>query len=401
MRDLTISIEGSWWDTLLYKGKLHALTPEGDWAVFDWDALTSDLEETIEAAARPALQFSFRASNAISNGALTKDAVARSFEQLTVFDFNLSSKKMAKYLLAKSDVSGAFPSTSMNMHYDRMIMSSQNGVHIEYVNSDHIGVHTLKKISSVATRQIAAAYGRIACASGDAGLRQLDLNLEQGFKPSESDGHELNSQRCDACDWMYQNISALSYSGGSYLAKFKKTGDFFKPTKTDDTFSDGDGNGAEIERIEFEGNIDLNDGINDESSEQDHTLSWGSHDKIYKVSGNRISAYRFAASGKRRLLGERQLPGDAREIVSVRSALFGVIVEFDEAVVVIKGDGTLVDFEGEPVNLSTFSRSRRYENQLHLITDDSIQVKSININFEDEDFLKKSFGSKAPNEWFG
>ncbi|SOH92162.1 hypothetical protein SAMN06273572_1012 [Monaibacterium marinum] len=399
MRDLNITIEGSWWDTLLYKGKLHALTPEGDWAVFDWDALTSDLEEAIEAAARPALQFSFRASNAISNGTLTRDTVTRAFEQLTVFDFDLSSKKMAKYLLAKSDVSGAFPNTSMNMHYDRMIMSSHNGVHIEYVNSDHIGVHILKKISSVATRQIAAAYGRIACASGDAGLRQLDLNLEHGFKPSESDGLELNSQPCDACDWMYQNISALSYSGGSYLAKFIKTGEFFRPTKTDDTFSDGDG--AEIERIKFEENIDLNDGIDDESSEQDHALSWGSHDKIYKVSGSRISAYRFAASGERRLLGHRQLPADASEIVSVRSALFGVIVEFDEAVVVIKGDGTLVDFKGEPVNISTFSRSRRYENQLHLIADDSIQVKSINNKFENEYFLKKAFGSKAPHEWFG
>lgn len=399
MRNLNISIEGSWWDTLLYKGKLHALTPEGDWAVFDWDALTSDLEEKIEAAARPALQFSFRASNAIKNGSLTKDTVEKSFEQLTVFDFSLSSKEMAKYLLAKSDVAGAFPNTSMNMHYDRMIMSSLNGVHIEYVNPDRIGVHTLKKISSVATRQIAAAYGRIACASGDAGLRQLDLKLEQGFQPSESDGDELNSKPCDACDWMYQNISALSYSGGSYLAKFKKTGDFFRPVKKFDAFSDSDG--AEIERIEFEENIDLTKGIDDGTSEQNHTLSWGAHDKIYKVSGNKISAYRFAGKEERRLLGNSELPADASEIVSVRSALFGVIVEFDEAVVVIKGDGTLVVFDGEPVNLSSFSRSRRYENQLHLIMDDSIQVKSINNNFEDEDFYKKSFGSNAPNEWFG
>lgn len=152
---------------------------------------------------------------------------------------------------------------------------------------------------------------------------------------------------------MYQNISAVSYSGGSDLAKFKKTGELFKPSKTDDIFNDGDD--AEIERIELENNIDLNDGINDESSEQDNTISWGSHDKIYKVTGNKLSAYRFAASGKRRLLGDELLPSDASEIVSVRSALFGVIVEFDEVVIVIKGDGTVVDFKGEPVNISTFA----------------------------------------------
>ena len=398
MRDLNISIEGSWWDTLLYKGKLHALTPDGDWAVFDWDALTSDLEKTVEATARPALQFAFRASNAISNNTLSKDIVARSFEKVSTFDFDLSSRSMAKYLLAKSDVAGAFPTTSMNMHYDRMIISSQSGVHIEYVNSDHVGTHSLKKISSVATRQISAAYGRIACASGDAGLRQLDLNLEQGFKPSESDGQELDSKRCDACDWMYQNISAMSYSGGSYLAKFQKTGQFFKPKNISESFSDGDD--TEIERIEFEESMELYAGAEGVGADSGSSLSWGAHDKIYRIVGNEISSYRFAQSGKRPLLGKRSLPGDVSEIVSVRSALFGAIIEFDESVVVIKGDGTLVEFPGEPVNISSFARSRRYENQLHIIDDDRIQVKSINGRFEDEDFYKKSFGSRAPKGWF-
>jgi|GEM_PF-5461634 len=399
MRDLNISIEGSWWDTLLYKGKLHCLTPEGDWAVYDWDALTSDLEASIEAAARPALHFSFRASNAIKSGALSRQGVEKSFENITTQDFNISSKKIAEYLLVKSDVSAAFPSTSMNMHYDRMIMSSQNGVHVEYVNSDQLGKHSLKKISSIATRQIAAAFGKIACASGDAGLRQLDLHLEQGFKPTESEGHELNSASCDACDWMYQNISATSYRGGSYLANFRKTGKNFEPAKTE--MASNEGEGAEIERIEFSGNSDLNEGIKDASSELGQTISWGSHDKIYRVSGKKLEAFRFLASEKRPLLGDIELPGCASEIVSVRSALFGVVIEFDEAVIVIKGDGSRVDFDGEPVNISTFSRSRRYENQLHLIMEDRVQVKSLNLSFDAEGFYSKMFGSRSPANWFG
>lgn len=399
MRDLNISLEGSWWDTLLYKGKLHALTPEGAWAVYNWDALISDLETAVEEAARPSLRFSFRASNAIKNGALSRQVVTKSFEDIATLDFVVSPKQLAKYLLVKSDISDAFPSTSMNMHYDRMIMSSQNGVHVEYVNSEHPSEHSLKRISSIATRQIAAAYGKIACAAGDAGLRQLDLHLEQGFKPAESEGYELSSASCDACDWMYQNISATSYRGGSYLANFKRTGEKFELEKAENAFNDVEG--AEIEKIEFSGSTVLTDGIEDDHSESVHTLSWGSHDKIYKVSGKTLSAFRFLSSGKRPLLGDIELPGCTNEIVSVRSALFGVIIEFDEAVVVVKGDGSLVQFDGEPVNIATFSRSRSYENQLHLIMDDRVQVKSLNLAFEAEDFYEKQFGSKAPVDWFG
>jgi hypothetical protein len=399
MRDLNISIEGSWWDTLLYKGNLHALTPEGDWAVYDWDALTSDLEAAVEEAARPSLRFAFRASNAIENGALSRQVVTESFRNMTTQDFSISSKQLAKYLLVESDVSDAFPSTSMNMHYDRMIMSSQNGVHVEYVNSDQPGKHSLKKICSIATRQIAAKYGKIACASGDAGLRQLDLHLEQGFKPAESEGFELNSASCDACDWMYQNISATSYRGGSYLANFKRTGEKFQPKKKENATNDEEG--TEIEKFEFSGSTVLTDGIEDDNPKLDHAISWGSNDKIYKVSGKTLRAFRFLASGKRPQLGDIELPGCTSEIVSVRSALLGVIVEFDEAVVVVKGDGSLSEFDGEPVNIATFPNSRSYENQLHLIMEDRVQVKSLNQNFESEGFWDKKFGTTAPKSWFG
>lgn len=399
MRDLSISIEGSWWDTLLYKGKLHGFTPEGDWAIYDWDAITSDLEASVEAAARPALHFSFRASNAIKSGALSREAVAESFERVPNQEYSISAKQLGSYLITKSDASAAFPSTSMNMHYDRMIVSSQNGVHVEYVTSEAPGNHSLKKLSSVATRQIAPAYGKVACASGDAGLRQLDLHLEEGFKPKESDGEELNEESCDACDWMYQNISALSYNGSSFLARFKRTGKSFHPSVEAATADEADGN--EVEELEFEGNSDLSAGIVDEETDTARTISWGSHDKIYRVSGNKLKAFRFLASGQRPMLGDVLLPGDAREIVSVRSALFGVVIEFDEAVVVIKGDGTRIDLDGEPVNISSFARSRRYENQLHLITEERIHVMSFNLGFDEEGFYEKKFGSKAPSDWFG
>lgn len=398
MRDLNVTIEGSWWDTLLYKGKLHALTAEGDWQVFDWDAITSRIEDSLEKVMRPAFHFSFRASNAINKGNLHRDAVAHSFNEFKDIEFIVSAKELAKHTLSKTDASISFPSTSMGMHYDRMIISSLNGVYVDYVNPREITPGSLKKMSSIATRQVSAAYGKVACASGDAGLRQLDLQLEQGFRPSESDGAELSSESCDACDWMYQNISCTSYRGSSFLAKFKRTSKYFVPAEVDQQPHDGDP--ASIEKIEFCGSESLIDPTNNNDKGLP-SVSWGSHDKIYKVEGRNLESFRFTGSGDRRSLGKVQLPGCSDEIVSVRSALFGVVIEFDESVVVVKGDGSIVNFEGEPVNISTFSRSKSYENQLHMVMDDHVKVVSINSAFEDEGFYVKKFGSKAPSEWFG
>lgn len=398
MRDLSLTIEGSWWDTLLYKGKLHALTPEGDWEIFDWDAVVSELEEATNENARAALKYAFRASNAISNGVLNRDAVIESFLHAPTENIEISAKKLRKHLIYKGDASSSFPSTSMRMHYDRMIISSLSGVYVEYIDPRNISIQSLKKMSSIATRQVSAAYGRVACASGDAGLRQLDLHLERGFQPRESEGLELNTESCDACDWMYQNVSAMSYRGKSFIANFKRTDKYFEPADSERSRDENEDAGIEI--IEFMGTESLTENLA-ESEAHGKTITWGSHDKIYRISGNSLESFRFTSSGKRPDLGKVELPGHADEVVSVTAALFGVTIEFDASLLVVKSDGSCVVFEGEPINISTFSRSKSYENQLHLIMDDQLRVVSLNSSVESEDFYTKKFGARVPKGWFG
>ncbi|QQA43725.1 hypothetical protein [Pelagovum pacificum] len=398
MRDLKIAVEGRWWDTLLYKGKLHALTPEGDWEIFDWDAVIAELAETVEERAGAAIQYAFRSSNAISNGNLNRDDVIEGFSRVPTESFEISSKKLRRHLLLKGSAVSSFPSTSMLMHYDRMVISSLGGVYTEYINPNDVSIGSLKRITSVATRQISAAYGRIACASGEAGLRQLDLQLESGFHPNESDGYQLTQESCDACDWMYQNVSAMSYHGNSIIAKFDRTNEFFQPAGAQQ--SGGEIEEGGVERLEFSGIESLTEGLN-ENRRNGKVIAWGSHDKIYRISGSILESFRFISSGKRYDLGAVELPSSAGEIVSVKAALFGVVVEFDASVVVIRGGGDCLIIEGEPINTSTFPRSKSYENQLHLIFDDQLSVVSLNSPIESEDFYQKKFGSKAPSGWFG
>ena len=313
-------------------------------------------------------------------------------------ELEITAKQIRKHLILKTDASCSFPSTSMRMHYDRMIISSLKGVYVDYIDPHNTSVQSLKKISSIATRQVSTSYGKVACASGDAGLRQLDLHLESGFHPRESEGLKLNSESCDACDWMYQNISAMSYRGESFLAKFKRTNEYFKPAEVEHPGDEEEDTG--IEKIEFVGTEKLTENLT-ERDVYEKSIAWGAHDKIYRITGNSLESFRFTSTEKRPDLGKVSLPGNADEVVSVRAALFGVAIEFDSSLMVVKSDGSCTFFDGEPINISTFSRSRSYENQLHLIMDDHLNVCSLNSNLDSEGFYQKKFGTRAPEGWFG
>jgi hypothetical protein len=54
-------------------------------------------------------------------------------------------------------------------------------------------------------------------------------------------------------------------------------------------------------------------------------------------------------------------------------AVFGVLVEMDEALLLIGVDGKIASL-GEPVNWRCFPRSRQYLNQLHVTYDDHVHI---------------------------
>jgi len=73
-------------------------------------------------------------------------------------------------------------------------------------------------------------------------------------------------------------------------------------------------------------------------------------------------------------------------VISGRTAVFGVIIECENAIVVLPSAGRIMTFRGEPINWRVFPRSKHYENQLHLIYDERLEVYSFNHDyFVDQD----------------
>ena len=69
---------------------------------------------------------------------------------------------------------------------------------------------------------------------------------------------------------------------------------------------------------------------------------------------------------------------ESGDVLSASTAQFGIIVESERALSVYPSEGTPVVMQGEPVNWRVFPRSKHYENQLHVVWDDHMEILSFN-----------------------
>ena len=78
------------------------------------------------------------------------------------------------------------------------------------------------------------------------------------------------------------------------------------------------------------------------------------------------------------------------DVVSGGTAVFGTVIECDRALVIVPSEGQPITLSGEPVNWRTFPRSKYYENQLHVIYEDRIEIFSFNHDYFVDQETKRS-----------
>ncbi len=399
MRDLTLHLEGQWWDSLLYKGQLHLFGMDGSLSVYAWEELISDLAESLGEAGA-ALRFAFAESNAIYRAALDRARVRQCFAELSSGAFEIGGDILARYRLSETDNDFPFPHATSAFHYDRMIVASSRGVYGAHYDPDSQDRTDAVRLSPLGANQAWPAYGNVAVAGGTEGLYQVDLKIKDREWPPEHVGDRLSDRACDACDWMYSNIIGMSFDEGSVLARFSQATRLGIPITDPDKLAASDEDDDAPEIVRKAGPVaHLEDLTGNNFDAPGHRpLTWGSRDKIYKVERGHLAVFRLLSDGRTPFIGKVPLPTGLENLVSVKTSLFGLVFEFDESLMVLTSDGQSRTIEGEPVNWRIFPRSRRYENHLHVLREDCLQIFSFNQDVEQNQF-DKLIGTRVPVSW--
>ena len=118
----------------------------------------------------------------------------------------------------------------------------------------------------------------------------------------------------------------------------------------------------------------------------DRGYAWGVQDKLCLATGKEFHVLKYQpwlkdSDKKFHAIGVAKRIDDSGDILSASAAPFGIVVESERALIVYPSEGTPVVMEGEPVNWRVFPRAKHYENQLHVVWDNHMEIHSFNQDY--------------------
>lgn len=374
MQPLKLIIPGKYWDSQIYSGKLYLFGISGQLVTIDWERLISSWN--ISNNLKLALICAFLRSDYLYGEDLNflfkddeiKDVVVKKFKSLSDMDLQLSNKILKPLILGEQDNKFPFPHTDSDIYINNLFVSSQEGIYRASCNRKTkypISTRTEKKWDAPVF-SLSASYGSLALAAGDEGLYELKVNPHvHDYSGEDNRITRLSDNNCISCNWAFQSIYGSSFIGSGFLATFDKRRNEYESYKYE----------REFEEI-----------ISESKIFHDNGFSWGVQDKFCQVGGNKIHVIRYnpwidEKNARLQDLGFIELQQWKGDVVSGRNAVFGIIIECDNAIVVVPSKGSIITIPGEPVNWRVFPRSKYYENQLHIIYEDRLEIYSFNHDY--------------------
>lgn len=399
MQPLRLTLEGRYWDSIVYRGRLYLFGLSGDIRTFNWDSLIDSL--IVDKSLRLPLDCAFRRSDFLYGPALqtmfgdpeVRALVREKFTRLEQQPIAVAERQLRRHEIDHQDNPFPFPHTASEMYDRRMYVAGPSGVSAANASgrTKHAVSTKVQRLWDAPLLDMAASWGSLAMAAGDDGLYELDLDrVRYEYWDDRRNGpSQVADAPCSECDWAYQSIFASTRSAG-YLASYSRPLQGTMRRHWDPTNEE---HARIFQRI-----------IPSEELWNESGYSWGVHDKLCLATpdGIRVIKYQpwLPEEGQRIIsIGTVQTQPWKGRVVSASTASFGVVVELEHALVVYPSSGNPITLRGEPVSWRAFPRARHYENQLHIVRDDHLEVLSFNHDYlvdqESKQLGYTVFGSSA------
>ncbi len=375
MPPLKLIIPGRYWDSQIYRGRLHLFGMDGDILTLDWDRLIENLQvrDELRIAVRSAFQRSDFlygvAATGIFHDAEVREIISRRFHDLSQAPLELSRQEMNRTAVGQQDNLFPFPHADSEIYSRRLYVSSRAGVFAANCGgtTKHAVSTRIAPLSEMPVSAVRASYRSLALAAGEEGLWQYDLDDFRDGSRTE----RVAGQHCSECQWAFHSIYGSSSTGAGVLASYRKR-------RESSAWSGREEWRRDLDRVIPDSEIFA------DFEHLEGEYSWAAQDKICQAANGSIRVARYEPWNEKsplRRLGVLPLARQGEAVVSAKVALFGTVVELDSGLIVICSDETILDVGGEPVSWRVFPRSRHYENHLHVIHDDHLEVLSFNHDY--------------------
>jgi hypothetical protein len=384
MQAVKLRIKGEIWDSQLADGRLVLFGRGGDIRVLDWDGLINGLKvdgslksELLWTCCRNDMLYRTRA-NLGNPGSDVWQLLRDKFDSLSALTIDVSLENQDRHLLSRVDNRFPFPHRDSAINGSHLYVASQHGLHsADRASRGKRFLEMPVRLLDVGGFAVRPKHGSLAIAAGDEGLFEFDLEHERSGRRERLT--KLSKHNCVDCGWTYWSIYGSSFKSPGYLTSSNK--EFSRPARGAQQSRIPDRSSDLAEPHYFESQRERRKPLflTEDVIFKARGYSWGTQNSICQVEGDtvRIMKYSPRAHNQSQMLkdlGTVQIAGWKGDILSGRVALFGIIIECEEALVIKLSSGDVVTLPGEIVRFRTFPESRRYENQMHVVYEDRLEI---------------------------
>lgn len=411
MQPVKISIQGDYIDCQIYRGRLYLWTFDGKIKVYKWYDLINSLPNSKRDAL--SLKFCFLDGNYLYKSDLVelfhdsdlKKILIDKFSVLSKQKYELSEKQVNKFLYGEQGTPNNTLPTDTEIYGSILYYITEQGLFSTTAHRDNHKYPVSTKPTKLWDCNLlsikANKYPQLALSGGDEGLFEFDMSSEFRSKWNLKDPVQISKKHSSFANYTFWSIYNSSLSESSYMALFdlKKVDD----AVLEDVFDYGK---SKFQR-EFKGEI-AEKKIFKTQGERNN-LSWGIDDKIYRATENGFEIVRFKNNPNKdkgeeqfRQLQNVNLQGWKGRVIGGGTSYFGTIVECENALIVLLSNGQTKTIEGPITRWRVYPRSMNYQNHLHVIKDDRIEIYSFNQDyFLDQNEKLIGLEHKTPRNWYG
>lgn len=381
MMPAKITIQGDFWDCQIYRGRLYLWYSNGDVSVFDWGKLVrSFITDPAQDLALTCAFLDGRFLYASNLSVLFRDEQFKSlletkFDDLTRRNLVIEENDLHNFLISKQSNPFNELQTDSEILYNTVYALTYDGIfcaaaHRPIKNKYQLSTKISKVTDLVGYSMKAGKYSKLAVSAGDDGLFEYNASSGDDYFDDFDERnrlHQVSSKHSSFADFNFLSLYNSSIIGSSFLSLHRWEEDettVGKPRRTIE---------KEISDVEIFG-----DSLRT-------ALSWGTNEKIYRARDNMLEVVTFNNYAKDEDYFSRkhqfQFQAWKGNILKGGVAYFGTIIECQNALVVLMGDDDFFNIQGAVTRWRVYPRSLNYENHLHVIHDNRIEIYSFNNDY--------------------
>lgn len=388
MQPLKIVISGNYYDCQIYRGRLYLWTFKGSLQVFDWEHIVQS--QIIDKYDWLPITLGFidghylykPEANRIFNDADFRDLLSNRYEKATKYSIVLSFHDIENSLIGEQNVPSNLLPTDTEIYGNTLYYINETGL---YKASAHRNRSEKYPVSSRPTKLWdcillslkANKYPQIALSGGCEGL--FELNMISNNHPAKliqvedfSSIYKISDRHSSLANYSFLSLYNTSFIADSFMALFNWH------------IKDQAGKDAFYREYDFLlSDQEIFDNIN-----QPKSISWGIEDKLYQTTSNGFNVIKFNNNakedrGEKRFTKLNSISFDNinGRVINGGSAYFGNIIECENALIVMQSDGDIFTIPEAVTRWRVYPRSLNYENHLHVILDDRIEIYSFNHDY--------------------